>query len=288
MSRLLKIVGFPITSVCNLQCSHCLRNSINKYEKYVWNMSVEQAMLLASKIREYTDCVNVSAGYGETFLNPDVATILSVFSDNGLQTIAYSNATPETINRIVDSRVHLLLLSVDRFHYRCNSDSLEQLLYIYHNDVRFATNMRLNVVLHPRKDESKLINFIKSLCNKYPSIIAEFHWLMPYEPIMEKTTKTQITYLSLLLNEKQFLVPSFTYSCRNKCTDIFNSLYFDEEGNVRSCCVFMDSNPELNIYKNDIPKIFHSDYIEEKRRDFISNNGFLKCSNCPIGHDYIW
>lgn len=288
MRRQLKIVGLPITSVCNLRCTHCLRNRVSKYGSCVWNMSVKQAALIASKIRDYSDYVNISAGYGETFLNPNVSTIISVFNDHDIKTVAYSNATPATINSITNSHVHLLLLSVDRFHFEFNSKSVEQLLNIYQNEVRFATNIHLNIVLHPRKDESKLIDYIKSLCFNHPTVIAEFHWLMPYETVFEKTTTLPIYYQSLLSFGKQFLLPSSTYSFQNKCSDIFNSLYFDEEGNVRSCCVYMDAYSELNIYKDDIPTIFHSDYLEEKRKYFASHNGFTTCFNCPIGHGFIW
>lgn len=287
MNKLLKIVGFPVTSICNLHCAHCLRQHVNRYKDFIWNMSEEQAKHIASKIQNYTEYVNISAGYGETFLNPNISSILSTFNDHKIKTIAYTNATTATTERIFDSHIYLLLLSIDNYHLENNKNNIEQILNNNFNKLHFAENIHLNVVLHPYNDETKLIDFANSLCSRYPDIFAEFHWLMPHEPILKACTPTT-NYQELLVSNKQFMPPSFSYISQNKCNDIFNSLFFDENGNVRCCCIYMDSIPELNIYEKDIPSIYNSIYLDEKRQSFVLNNGFAHCSFCPIGHGYIW
>lgn len=289
MIHKLKIVGLPITSVCNLRCAHCLRTRIKKYDQFEWNMSIEQAKHIASKIRDYTNCVNISAGYGETYLNPEVSTILKILKEQGLNTVAYTNATPATINRIIDSEVGLLLISIDSFHLSHNKKGIQQLLDAFHGDKHFAQKLRLNVVLQPQINESDLIHFVKSLCCKNPDVVAEFHWRNNYFSINEKAINEILTiYKTLFTPNEQIIPPVFEYYPSNKCKDIFNSLYFDEFGNVRTCCIFMNSNHRLNIYRHSIPEILSSKYMEEKRTAFRKNNGFKQCINCPIGHGFLW
>lgn len=285
----LKIVGLPITSICNLNCAHCLRIMIKRYKQFIWNMSIDQAKHIAFKLQGNTDYINVSAGYGETFLNPDVSSILKTFKDQGLKTIAYTNATPITINNIIESEVYLLLISIDSFHFSNNKVEIEHLLHVFQNEKRFAHELHLNIVLQPRENEMELINYVKKLCDRYPDIVAEFHWRNQYFSVDKLSTNTMATlYKTQIPSNRQIIPPTFSYYIQNKCTSIFDSLYFDELGNVRTCCIFMNSNHKLNIYKHSVHEIFNSEYMEAKRDDFASNNGFKQCKNCPIGHGFLW
>lgn len=288
MSLQLKIVGTPITSICNLKCTHCLRGTLNKYNGFNWTMSLDQAEQIAAKLYGYTQYVNLSAGYGEPFLNPDVVSIIRIFKERGLKTILYSNATAETHKGIINSDIHLLLLSLDKYHILWNKDEIIKLLQVYQFDKKFADRLHLNVVLQPNEDESDFINYIFSLCERFPSIYAEFHWRNEYGNTSQSMNIMPLKYYSLFTSSDHIIAPSFNYYPQNKCKDIFNSLYFDEFGNVRTCCIFMRANPQLNIYEKEIPQIFYSKFLERKRKMFLSHNGFQQCKTCPIGHGYIW
>ena len=250
-------------------------------------MSEDQAELIASKIQSYTDFVNISAGYGEPFLNPKSPQILSIIKSHGIKTVAYTNASKTAIDNIIKSKIYLLLISIDSHHFT-DKESIERIIKINYDKEEFASFIRLNVVLDPHKEEEHIVDYARSLCKQYPSIVAEFHWQMSYEPAYNRTAGQTPLYHSLIRGSKSFILPPFSYSERNKCNDIFNALYFDEGGNLRTCCIYMDSFPQLNIYKDDVPTIFNSSYLEAKRDYFINNNGFPQCANCPIGHGFLW
>lgn len=291
------LIGFPITNICNLNCPHCLR-AYGKLHTNSWNMSPAVAEDLARKIAGKAQLVNLSAGYGEPYLNPNVTDILNSFHSYGLKTMTYTNGSYSSHPNILSSYTDYLIISMDSFHRIGNKSilahQLDLLELISKKKEQIAKKIIITVVINGMVYSPEYIYIVKQLCDTYDFVSAEFHWKMNYETNSRDSDNNSDEILNEYkalfnsISKSKITPPRFEKATHNMCYDLFRSLYFDQHGNVRSCCISMDSMPELNIFRQDLDVIWNSQILEHLRNDWLDGRDFYNCKNCPIGYGFIW
>lgn len=289
----LSIIGIPITTKCNLNCKHCLRQIRYEYVNKDWNMSIMQATEIAEKISEKTEYVNLSAGYGETLLHDKVAEITRIFRNNGIKTIVYSNGTHEIMDKLKELKTDIFIYSADIYHHLCINhfrDNVERFIN-YANQVNymFADKFIISCVIEPDAQNQKIIEYLVKVCENNIRIYLEFHWRMFYGKYSNYSDKDKafIQWLANLPINEKISIPALDRQVKNECKDIFNSLYFDYQGNIRKCCIFMESNVECNIYEMEIDEIMESTLMNKWQKEWVDRGEFNFCKNCPIGHGFL-
>jgi len=291
--RKLSVIGIPITTKCNLNCRHCLRQVWHEYVNKDWYISVTQATEIAEKISGKTEYVNLSAGYGETLLHDEAVEITNIFRNNGIKTIIYSNGTNDIMDKLERLKTDIFVYSTDIYHHadiNCFKNHVEYFIN-YANRVKyaFADKFIISCVIEPDLQSREVIEYLVNICKNDERIYLEFHWRMFYEEHLNCSDKNEmfIRWLADLPVNKTISIPALDRKVKNECNDIFDSLYFDYNGNVRKCCVFMESDAECNIYKMEIDEIIKSTLMNKWQMEWRDRGEFVFCRNCPIGHGFL-
>lgn len=292
----LNIIGFPVTDRCNLSCPHCLgRMSTNMVNSP--DMDQPTAEYLASKLSGQIKSINLSAGYGETYLNESISKILEAFRGCGLKTITYTNGSTAARKGILNSYTDMLLISVDEYHSVCAPAIFNQQCSLI-NDIHasgeqsLAGKIVLTCVLDSKSFNPDYIVNIRKLCEKHPFLSAEFHWKMEYvtTSIQHSCSNSIIDKYQKLfaeLDNKKIAPPSFEHYRKNQCHDVFDSLYFDSCGNLRKCCIFPDTIYGLNIFKQSLQEIISSPQLEAAKKSWNAGKCYSFCKRCPIGYGVV-
>lgn len=291
--KTLNVIGIPITTKCNLNCRHCLRQIRHEYMNKDWNMSIEQATEIAEKISGKTEYINLSAGYGETLLHDKAAEIARIFRNRGIKTIIYSNGTNDTIKKLKGLKTDIFVYSADIYHhvdidhFRYNVESFVN----YANQAKyiFANKFIISCVIEPDVQSQEVIEFLVNICENDVRIYLEFHWRMFYGEHLYYSDESEafIKWLANLSFNERISIPALKRKVKNECRDIFNSLYFDYQGNIRKCCIFMENSAECNIYEKEIDEIIKSTLMKKWQKEWIDKGEFDFCKSCSIGHGFL-
>lgn len=287
------IVGMPITTRCNLSCEHCLRNNNKTIADYIWDMSMKEAKVLASKFKGKCKFVNLSAGYGEPFLNKNINYIFEVFRQENLATIIYTNG--KLLNKTILSGFFsdYFIISIDLFHYKNIYDLLSRFkdLITLADDLNyiFTNKFIISCVIDSNIENYELVKSLCELQITHPKIFIEFHWRMIYNDKPSVVNKIDVGYLELenKYRSPHIEFPTFMHYQNNHCGDLWKSAYFDHNGNFRGCCVFYDTYRALNIFKMSLEDIWTSDVLNYLRNRWRECDGFEKCKQCPIGYGNV-
>lgn len=290
------LVGFPVTDRCNLTCPHCL-SRINGNLKKSPDMEPYIAEYLASEIAGRVEYINLSAGYGETYLNKNISRILDVFHHHGIKTITYTNGSDASREGILNSYTDILLISIDEYHSSCDTIFFDRQCSLI-NDISItgersiAEKIVLTCALDSKYFCPEYIGAIAILCDKYPFLSAEFHWRMEYchdnakKGCTGQVIESYIGYFNMI-DKGKITPPPFLHYPDNQCSDIFRSLYFDSQGNLRKCCIFPDTITGLNIFQQSLEEILNAPQLEAIRKYWKENNGYSFCRKCPIGFGIV-
>lgn len=295
LSKKIRIIGIPITTKCNLNCKHCLRcvgdKPVNNQE-----MSLESAKEIAQKISKKTEFVNLSAGYGEPLLNKNVVEIAKTFREYGTKTIIYSNCSIKTWLNLNKLFTDIFIFSADFYHYndldKFKKKVSEFLLFANQIEFCFADKFIISCVIDIDDLSIEIIKFLlEEIQNKYPNVYFEFHWRMYYDHKQYSYNLKQKQEFESLFRffakNTKVIFPTLTNIKNNICTDLFESLYFDYEGNLRKCCVFMDCDTTHNLYKMSLDEILSSKILADWRNKWVNEGEFDFCKFCPIGHGNV-
>lgn len=289
----LNIIGLPITTKCNLKCEHCLRQVKNEYTNRDWDMSLVEAINVLKKISKKTKYVNLSAGYGETLLHNEVEDIVNVFRSGGIKTIIYSNCTRAVWGKLERLETDVFIYSADLYHHINIShfkDNVKKFInYVRQLKYIFTDKFIISCTIEPDNQSREVVEFLVDMCENDTNIFLEFHWRMFYgekNEVSDKVFEFMQWMDNLVLNER-IRIPMLENKTENVCRDIFNSLYFDYNGNVRKCCIFMESDPRCNIYKMNVDEILNSTLLNNWQREWLDEGEFEFCRNCPIGHGFV-
>ena len=154
------------------------------------------AEYLASEIAGRVEYINLSAGYGETYLNKSISRILDVFHHHGIKTITYTNGSDASREGILNSYTDILLISIDEYHSSCDTIFFDRQCSLI-NDISItgersiAEKIVLTCALDSKYFCPEYIGAIAILCDKYPFLSAEFHWRM--ETSLDKGTQRKTT-----------------------------------------------------------------------------------------------
>lgn len=260
------------------------------------DMKPHIAEYLASVFAGHVKHINLSAGYGETYLNKDISCILDIFHRNKIKTITYTNGSDASWEGIMNSYTDILLISADEFHSNCGSfffDRQCSLIDDIHivGERSIAEKIILTCAIDSKVFRPEYIYSIRHLCDKYTFLSAEFHWRMEYGDNANNKCADSVleSYMGCFdtMRDERFIPPSFLHHKDNQCNDIFNSLYFDSQGNLRKCCIFPDTITGLNIFQHSLDGILNSVQLAGIRNYWKENNGYSFCKNCPIGFGVV-
>ena len=255
------------------------------------------AEYLASEIAGRVEYINLSAGYGETYLNKNISRILDVFHHHGIKTITYTNGSDASREGILNSYTDILLISIDEYHSSCDAIFFDRQCSLI-NDISItgersiAEKIVLTCALDSKYFCPEYIGAIAMLCDKFPFLSAEFHWRMEYchdnakKGCTGQVIESYIGYFNMI-DKGKITPPPFLHYPDNQCSDIFRSLYFDSQGNLRKCCIFPDTITGLNIFQQSLEEILNAPQLEAIRKYWKENNGYSFCRKCPIGFGIV-
>ncbi len=271
------LVGIPVTNKCNSDCSYCLRQNIpSRFLKVKEDLSIDHVKYLASVLRGKVPYINISAGYGECLLHPNIESIISLLSDANIKIIGYTNGKETEKLKAYASGFSRCVISTSKQNF--DSRLVDCLCKISNTD-----NLYVSLIIDLPENDLPFLESVCSFCLQR-GITVEFHWLFNYNNIKRKPTSLALSEMAHIKERYHnvFMEPTITYNTIH-CSDPWRALYFTKEGFLRRCCIFYDCCTKYNIFKDELESIWHSDYICQARRSFKVNKSFDFCSGCPIG-----
>lgn len=191
-----------------------------------------------------------------------------------------------------DIRCEYFLVSYDSFHAaKMGIDLLFSFLREAERiNMCFAQKIIVNCVVDPFDDNSEVLRNIVKCYKSFPWLQIEFHWRMYYDRPQTKNAdgKLQLLKIKNLMNSNRINYPSFERNELNCCKDLFTSLYFDQNGFLRKCCIFNEVDLNYSIYKTDLLEIWNSQKLYIWREKWLKGIEFKECKMCPLGHGFVW
>lgn len=266
------IVGIPISNVCNSKCDYCIR------DKYSFShddfMAEDMFIKLIDNVKEETQYLNISAGYGEAILHPEIENYIELAHKSDVKILMYTNG--KMIIEYID-----ILKKVDKLIVSANNNTFDV------NNIRYLDKLHdvtISILFDLRCNDFEYIQEICKFCDSH-SIDVELKCVFNNTNIQLKE-KSQVSYeLNELLNNKFkyiHVMPNLRYKFIH-CKDPWRAMYFDMEGYLRPCCIFYESIKDYNIFYNKLSDIWNSKYLEDRREGFKKGQHDKYCIGCPIG-----
>ena len=287
LKRYPDLLGISVTDRCNHNCDFCLRNMYisNGVLDQLRDMSIDEAKIIADKIAGKIKIINLSAGYGESFLNKNIKEIVDIFSKKGIKVLMYSNGKI-LINQptyLFNVKFNILVISINKNSY---SDKLLDIIKNLPKTVK--KKIIFSILIDYEKNDYTYLLKIANYSEKH-QIKVEYHWQFRYTDKITMDKKTSQIYNYLRHKKYKYVaLPNYEYSKKILCKDPFKSLYLTKDGYLRDCCVFYESNKMYNIFKCDLKDMWNNDFLNNIRKQFNRGNYPLKCKNCPIGFGNVY
>ena len=275
------LVGIPVTNKCNESCSFCLRGKIEqKALKIGEDLSVEKFRQICDKISGKAAWINISAGYGESLLHPDINRLVDTAQSNHLKVLCYTNGKIIEQSMDIIRKVDKCVISVNQNSFKDTIlEEIEKLSPKEREGIIFSllVNLEENTMIFMEK--------IMKFCIKN-RVLLELHWMFNLTGCIEKPIiimKDELQYIKQNFLSNTIHMPSLTAYSFIHCQDPWRSLYFDKEGYLRKCCIFYDSIKEYNIFQDNLEDIWNSKQLEAQRKFFLEGNHYDLCKGCPGG-----
>lgn len=272
------IIGISISNLCNRNCHYCIRRS------YVFNdknelMPIHNFEKLLCNIVGKTDCLNISAGYGEALLHPDIGCFINMVRQSDIKLLCYTNGI--LMKKHID-----LLPQMDILILSANKNTFSDKYKLFLKELKSSVIVSLIIDLYIND-----FSYIMDLCEfcDLHHVNIELHWLFNNTREKKKSIDCVDRELKIIKEMKSSFVhlPSDVYYKYIHCKDLWRSLYFDINGYLRTCCVFNNYTKEYNIFRDSIEEIWGSEYLEKCRDMFCLGIEPDYCKTCPIGHGNV-
>ena len=247
-----------LTSNCNLKCSFCPRESIERNYK---NMPSDVMNLLPDWLPENSNVM--FAGMGEPFLNDHIFDIINKIANNqriiGVTTNGHL-INKDMIDRLFDSKLNFLQISINE---------LENNKY---------------KIISGGKDNKELLNTIKqiSIKNKSKNIQLQFSFVS--DNITEQEIQSQqifsadhnSNYFSKKIHNRGGYINHKSDKKFNTCYLFSQVTFINSDGNILYCCHDLPAESIIgHISKNTFKEIM------DKKTLIIDNNKWLRqCDLC--------
>ena len=272
MKKKFKKIYVEITNICNLNCSFCSKDYLEKKE-----MSLEEFKLIIEKIKPYTDYIYLHVK-GEPLLHSKIDKILSICDENSLFVNITTNGT----------------LLKDRYEILNNHKCIRQ----------------INVSLHSENSKEKYFEEVFDVCKKLSTkmFISYRLWTLDNYKLDEKSTfivnkiidsytlSTEMVYK--IKNDKNIKIFNNTFvnksnlfvwpnvnnnmNINGKCYGLIDQLGILVDGTIVPCCLDSSGVIKLgNIFKDDLDDVLDSLLVKEIIDGFRNNKSICSlCKNC--------
>ncbi len=273
-----KIIGIPISNICNGDCDYCLRQSYILPSGHEL-MDEDHFVKLIDKVKNKVPMINISAGYGEALLHPLIDHYLDIAHKNGVKILLYTNgvASYDKMDTICSADTVVISANRPLFDLDKNREIIQN-----------GANIIVSVLFDLPQNNTNYLYRICTLCHEY-HINIELKCVFNYNNIPLKDKKTVSEDLKMVANLNSPYIHIMTAQKHKyiSCTDPWKAMYFDMEGFLRPCCIYYDSIYENNIFKDDLCDIWNSTYLNARREQFENGIGDFYCKECPIGYGNV-
>lgn len=300
------IYGTAISTVCNLKCPHCLRESLGIRENEF--MQLEK---LAEHSEDLGAARRVSLfGLGEPFLHPRFFEFMAVFKGLGLEVSTSSHGMslkPEVRAKILDSGLDDITISMDGADKKIFEETRVNAIYetvvenvsalIRERNARGLKKpevtinmavMRKN--LHQVPDLVRLAHRMGADACTFSSVVvykaADEHMNVSEDPSFERNmekARSLAKKLGITMTfwrqkplwwEPDFFIPNSSYGCGQ----LWSTEIIEPDGSMKLCCYIEEDVG--NAFEMGLAEAFNCDGIRRERRRLMEGNVRPECQGC--------
>ena len=278
MKKRFSKIYVEITNMCNLNCSFCSKDNINKKE-----MSVSEFKTVISKIKDYTDSIYLHVK-GEPLLHSHLNEILDICNKNKINVLITTNGTLLERNKNILLGHHIKQINISlhsenniKDYYKKVFNTCDELSKKITIIYRIWTLKSLKIDDISTSVVDKIINYYKLS----PTIVEK----------IKSDKNIKIKNNIYIDKDYEFTWPKITTkkSDYGTCLGTKSHIAILSNGNITPCC--LDSSGIItfgNIFKDSIQDILDSKLFKK------INNGFKEriivhdlCKSCTYRDRFI-
>ncbi len=272
MKKRFKKIYVEITNICNLNCSFCSKDYLEKKE-----MSLEEFKIIIEKIKPYTDYIYLHVK-GEPLLHNEIDEILSICDEK---------------NMIVNITTNGTLLK-DRYEVLNNHKCIRQINVSLHSEnskekyfeevfdicKKLSTKMFISYRLWTL-DDYKLDKESTNIVNK---IIEDYNLSTETVEKLKNDNNVKIFINTFVNKNNLFIWPNINNNLNidGKCYGLIDQLGILVDGTIVPCCLDSSGVIKLgNIFNDDLDDVLGSSLVKEIIDGFRNSKSVcLLCKNC--------
>ena len=245
-----KKIYIEVTSICNLNCSFCLKSNRKKR-----NITFDEFKLILSKIKPYTSYLYFHV-LGEPLMHPFINKLINEASNEGFNVNITTNGY--LINNLDATNLRQLNISLHSFSNNYNKTLKEYLDDIYNFSIKNSNSTYINYRLWTNNENfNEIINYIE---NKFNTRI-------------DINKKNIILSKNIFLNfDSEFIWPD---NMKNDdgyegfCHALSDHIAILSNGTITACC--LDGNGKINfgnIFKDNLEDVLNSKMFIMMKKNF--------------------
>ncbi len=271
MSKRFTKIYIEITNICNLSCSFCSKDNLQRKE-----MSVDEFKIVINNIKDYTDSIYLHVK-GEPLLHSKLDEILAICDNNNMKVCITTNGT------MLDKKKDILLKhNIKQINISLHSEN--NITNYYDNVFSSCDELRKQTTIIYRIWTLPNLNLNKISTNIVNKIESHYH-LSP-EIVQKIYNKKNIKIADNIYLDKdyEFIWPKLGKVDNNigTCLGTRSHIAILANGTIVPCC--LDSSGIINlgnIFINNLEEIINSKLFKDinegfKNKVIVSN----LCKNC--------
>ena len=272
MKKRFKKIYVEITNICNLNCSFCSKDYLEKKE-----MSLEEFKIIIEKIKPYTDYIYLHVK-GEPLLHSKLNEILTICDNEGIKVNITTNGT----------------LLKDRYEVLNNHKCIRQINVSLHSEngkekyfeevfttcKKLSTKMFISYRLWTL-DDYKLDKESTNIVNK---IIENYNLSTETVEKLKNDNNVKMFINTFVNKNNLFIWPNINNNLNidGKCYGLIDQLGILVDGTIVPCCLDSSGVIKLgNIFNDDLDDVLGSSLVKEIIDGFRNSKSVcLLCKNC--------
>lgn len=270
-----KQIYIEITNKCNLRCSFCPNECLEKKE-----MSLDQFELIINMVRKYTEtvCLHIQ---GEPLIHSNFKDVVRICYEHGLMINLTTNGT--LVNKLIDvfqkyrnfKKINISLQALVNYKKESRNSYIENIDYFLNYKNKFFKEIPVNLRLW--NDKSIGINVeLNDYCKKHFEHMVVHHHI----------TNTRIS------ENDEFEWPTLDMEDNkilSSCLGGKDQLGILVDGRVVLCCLDYLGHTNLgNIFENDLECILNSEKFLNCVKGFNDRKPYLEiCRKCTYRNRFI-
>ncbi len=300
------VYGIALSTVCNLKCPHCLRESLGIRENAFMPIDelkrCGEALKSARKISLF--------GLGEPFLHPQFFECISYLKSLGLEIATQSHGMslkPEVREKIIETQIDDLTISMDGADKKIFEETRVNAVYetVIENVTALAAlkkergarlpeiNINMTVMRKNIRQTSDLVRLAHRMGAQsvsFSSVVIYKEADIPnsvvdepiFEECMEKARRVAkdvglgFTFWRQkpIWWEGDFFNPNSAYGCGQ----LWTTQIFEPDGSVKLCC-YIEKDID-NVFKSDPISAYNGEELRRQRRLLLEGQVRPECQGC--------